>query len=523
MGGVLSSLVGAVKTGQTVIKALRQLSTEFNGILERGRAPPPLPVPNPTTAYWQEQPPFPELIDIRSENLPDTADVVIIGSGITGVAIARSILHEDRRQGRSRRVVVCEARTVCSGATGRNGGHIKASPYEVFGRFRKTLGPERAAALARFQLRHLETFVDLCKAEGIDVAECREVETVDFFLDDESYKSAVEEVNEVNIWVPEFKISRWTAEEAQEKFHANSQVKGAIAYKAGALWPYRLITAVWNTLLDEFPDSVFIETSTAVNEIQTDGSSDYPYILTTSRGQIRTKHVVHATNGYTSRLVPGLQGKATGLLVHMTSQSPGENFPDLNGQRSWSIIYSNGFDYITQRPTVDGMPGKVMLGGGFFLSPKHGTEMIGAYDDSKTDALTNAHNLGIMATVFEPNWGVPIDKEPSMVWSGVMGASADLRPLVGKLDPELTGRKVKTKKIDHGEWISAYFTGDGMVWAWLSGTALGIMISGSENEDLPDSPGRPAGKLADWFPSDLLPTVKRVKAMDLTNLAEEFS
>lgn len=189
-------------------------------------------------------------------------------------------------------------------------------------------------------------------------------------------------------------------------------------------------------------------------------------------------------------------------------------------------MYSNGFDYITQRPTVDGVPGKVMLGGGFFLSPKHGAEMIGAYDDSKTDALTNAHNLGIMATVFEPNWGVPIDKEPSMVWSGVIGVSADLRPLVGRLDPELTRRKVKTTKKgaeDHGEWISAYFAGDGMVWAWLSGTALGVMVSGSEEEDLPASPGRPAGKLADWFPPDLLPTVKRVKGMDLADLAEEFS
>lgn len=219
MGGVLSSLVGALKTGHTLIKAIRSLSTEFNEMLDRANAPASLPVPNPTTAYWQEQPPFPKLVDIRSETLPDTADVVIIGSGIAGVAIARTILHEDRRKGRSRRVVVCEARTLCSGATGRNGGHIKASPYEVFGRFRKTLGPERAAALARFQLRHLETFVELCKAEGIDVAECREVETVDFFLDDKSYESALEEVNEVNNWVPEFKISRWTAKEAQEVRH----------------------------------------------------------------------------------------------------------------------------------------------------------------------------------------------------------------------------------------------------------------------------------------------------------------
>lgn len=303
-----------------------------------------------------------------------------------------------------------------------------------------------------------------------------------------------------------------------------------MSYKAGALWPYRLITAIWKNLLDEFPKSLSIETSTVVEEIQISPSPSFPYTISTNRGQIQAKHVVHATNGYTSRLIPGLRGKATGMLVQMTSQSPGVNFPDLNGQRSWSIIYSSGFDYITQRPTVDGVPGKVMLGGGFTQSPKQGMDMIGIYDDSKMDSLTNAHNLGIMSTIFEPNWGPPVDQEPSTVWSGVMGISADLRPLVGKLDPKLTGRKVKTingsntqkEANDHGEWIAAFFTGDGMVWAWLSGTALGLMITGSEDETLPPAPGQPGGKLGDWFPPELLPTVKRVKAMDIADLADEF-
>jgi len=215
MGGVISSLQGAIKTGKAVIKVLRDLSTEYSELLNRTCAIPSLPVPNPTTAYWQENPPFPDVVDIRSEKLPENADVVIIGSGITGAAIARTILHEDRRAGKTRRVVVCEARTLCSGATGRNGGHIKASPHEMFGRFRKRMGPERAAALTRFQLRHLETFVGLCEAEGIDVAECREVETVDLCLDDESYQNMIKDVEEINQWVPEFPVSTWTAEEAR--------------------------------------------------------------------------------------------------------------------------------------------------------------------------------------------------------------------------------------------------------------------------------------------------------------------
>jgi glycine/D-amino acid oxidase-like deaminating enzyme len=48
--------------------------------------------------------------------LPRHVDVLIIGSGITGVSCARTLL---RKGPPSLRVLVLEARDVCSGATGR--------------------------------------------------------------------------------------------------------------------------------------------------------------------------------------------------------------------------------------------------------------------------------------------------------------------------------------------------------------------------------------------------------------------
>ncbi|KAK3939247.1 FAD dependent oxidoreductase-domain-containing protein [Diplogelasinospora grovesii] len=540
MGGILSSLASAFKGLKTVIAVLRGLSADYNDLLNRANAPPGLPVSDPTVAYWQEDPPYPELVDIHSPELPECADVVIIGSGITGAAIARTILHESRRQGIKRRVVVCEARTLCSGATGRNGGHIKASPHEVFGRLRKRMEPERAAALVRFQLRHLEALLGLCKDEGIDIAECREVETVDLFVDQKHYEQAIKEVEDLRKWVPEFDMSVWSGTEAQKKFGVNNQIKGAISYKAGALWPYRFVTSIWKQLLDEFPESLSIETSTPVTAVSTGGTMESPYIVSTRRHGVWTRHVVHATNAFASHLVPGLRGKTAGMLAHMSAQSPGNKFPDLNGQRSWSIMYaSSGFDYITQRPTVDGVPGNLMLGGGFMQSAKQGVDFIGVYDDSKEDALTNAHNLGVMPTIFGPsNWGYQRgdgDLEADKTWSGVIAIAADFVPLVGRLDARLTGRKINPKTYrslkggekdmvqdEPGEWIAAAFVGDGMVWAWLSGSALGIMLSGSENDDLAPAPGRPSGRLKDWFPEELLPTYERVKKMQLSDLAGEI-
>lgn len=76
-----------------------------------------LPVTNPTTSYWQD-PPDAEVADFRSaEGVPEVADTVIIGSGITGVSVAWGLLDSGEKE----KLVMLEARQAVSGATGRNG------------------------------------------------------------------------------------------------------------------------------------------------------------------------------------------------------------------------------------------------------------------------------------------------------------------------------------------------------------------------------------------------------------------
>lgn len=91
---------------------------------ERAQIPVSLPRENPTVSYWQDPPSY--LADARTTaDLPEKADIVIIGSGITGAAIAWNLLGSDAeaKDGDSipPSVVMLEARTACSGATGRNG------------------------------------------------------------------------------------------------------------------------------------------------------------------------------------------------------------------------------------------------------------------------------------------------------------------------------------------------------------------------------------------------------------------
>ncbi|KAK6212652.1 hypothetical protein LQW54_005073 [Pestalotiopsis sp. IQ-011] len=526
MGAVHSKL----KTLTLAIKALLMVNKQFQEVLERVKQPPGLPVPNPSPSYWLEDPPHPELVETQSPELPGRADIVIIGTGITGAAVARSVLQAGAAQAGKprRRVVVLEARTLCSGATGRNGGHIKSSPQELFARLKGSLGPERAAAVTRFQLAHVKVLTELCRAKGWDAAECREVETVDLFLNAEDRDHVFEQVRDLREWVPELEIETYDAAAAQKKFDVNNFIVGAISYTAGALWPYKFVSSVWRDLLNRFGESLSIETRTAVTDIRVGAAGRPAYKVETSRGTIECDHVVHATNGFATQFVPGLRGKATSLLAHMSAQRPGKQFPDYDGSRSWSVIYGkSSFDYITQRPTVGGVPGDIMLGGGFDRSRDQGLSVVGRYDDSSDaiDALTVNHIGNIFPTVFSPHWGD--DQEGGRIkkyWAGIVALTGDFLPFVGRLDPKLTQRRPRTAKssdgVEAGEWIAAGFCGDGMVWAWLSGTALGAMITGNDDEKVPATPGRPGGMVKDWFPHELQPTLKRVQKADVANMMD---
>jgi glycine/D-amino acid oxidase-like deaminating enzyme len=316
-----------------------------------------------------------------------------------------------------------------------------------------------------------------------------------------------------------------------QKFGVNELVAGAISYKAGALWPYRLVTGIWKKLLDEFPDLLSIETETPATAISVDSTPDfedepsiYPYSVTTPRGTIRARHVVHATNAYATSLLPGLVGKMAGAVAHMTAQQPGAAFPGRDGTRSWSLFFGrDSFDYVTQRPPApDGSPGELMVGGGFFQSPDQGLDLTCVYGDDRLDALTAAHLQGVMPTFFAPRWGEEgKGGRVKNAWSGVIGISADFVPFVGRLDRRVTQRSLPDEMgdADAGEWISAAYTGDGMVWAWLCGTALGVMIAGKADADLPAEPGRPAGKLSSWFEPELLATPERIRRIDIADLA----
>lgn len=317
----------------------------------------------------------------------------------------------------------------------------------------------------------------------------------------------------------------------------NKLVKGAMTYTAGAIWPYAFVSLVWKELLYKYKYFLFLQTNTPVLAIETtQDNPNYAYGVITLQGTILCNHVVHATNAFAPELVPGLRGKLTGLLGTTTAQRPGVKFPDRNGKRSWSVIYGQHSDNAVQRPSVAGRPGDLLVSGGFSRSLGEGASSVGVWDDSQLDPLPVAHLGGILSTIFDSKfWGSGANgRSGSMkAWTGIIGVTGDMLPLVGRLGSRLTGRKPdlpphKRSSADRGivrpgEWISAGYCGDGMVWAWMCGTALGVMLSGTELDNVVGEVGRPDGPLESWFPApDLAPSAKRLKNARLENLADRF-
>lgn len=226
MGGIISIITNLVSSITQGFQILVAVNTQHNALLQRIASTPGLPVENPTKPYWLDDAPFPELNEIVP-NIPREADVIIIGSGITGAAAAKSILE---LKGPDTKVLVLEAREISSGATGRNGGHIKTPVYQDFAHYSKTLGSEELARdVVRFELKHLPTLREF--EDKFPLAEIREAETVDFFFHQKEFDDAKRELGKLNKWLPEVDIKVWDAKDAVEKVYNTRLLRSSAGSK----------------------------------------------------------------------------------------------------------------------------------------------------------------------------------------------------------------------------------------------------------------------------------------------------
>lgn len=169
---------------------------------------PGFPVENATPSFWQD-PPL-AFANRQSEHLPAESDVVIIGSGITGISTALHLSRIDP----SLKIVMLEARAAISGATGRNGGHIKTVPFADYGSLKSGSGRESAIKITKFRLAHLDTLIKEAELLGKagEVGLVRRVEALCGVYDPGAWEVSKKQLED---WLEDFpeERSNWTAHE----------------------------------------------------------------------------------------------------------------------------------------------------------------------------------------------------------------------------------------------------------------------------------------------------------------------
>jgi glycine/D-amino acid oxidase-like deaminating enzyme len=489
--------------GAHQIMASPDMRTSF---ISKLSSDPGLPHENPTVSAWQT-PPHPELASIQSPSLPAETDTVIIGSGITGCSVASTLLERELNS----TVTILEARTICSGATGRNGGHVKSAAVSDYAFWEPKIGKAAAKKIIAFTFQCSDALFEAAASlpeTAQEAAEMRKVESITVLTDPglvEEGRASLKMFEEDN---PEWK-GKYRFVEKDEATTAYGLPGAAAAYigPAGAAWPYRLVTAVYTKLLSDFPSRFKMEANTPVLSVSgREASSTHKYSVATTRGRILANRVIYCTNGHAAHLLPGLRGKLFPVRGHMTVQSPKyKALLDNPRNQSWGIIHSPGLDYMTQNVKT----GELFLGGGLFQSEQGGLVDVGSSDDSELSKMATSHLINVLPAIFgDHNDAEKEELELKANWSGIMGFTSDGSPIVGRLPPSVTEHREGGKAAAGGEWIAAGFNGYGMVNAWLAGRAVAQMALGDD--------------VGEWLPENYVCSESRLAQMKAQDFAEAW-
>ncbi len=441
------------------------MSTSPDGIYEPGVIDPGIPLPNPTQPFWLSEPS--RISKLQSPWL-ETADVVIVGSGMTAASLTRSLYA--RRP--ALKIVLVEARELCSGATGRNGGHVKVmSPGVWFDRVRQ-YGRVEAIKVMQFEHGHLDAVVSCAKDYGVQ-CDLRLLEGLDCYHDEYTMSRAVRALEEMRKDTPEL-AARYTLYTSRSDLRARNCAEkcvGAIGMPSASMWPYKFVTALLEQFVDE--KGLTIQTGTTVSSVEDDQDSEVAVVKTT-RGHIRARHVVHATNAWMSHLIHELRPFVSPVRANVQHQVPQPLGVQVNNT-FWLRYAEKDYDYMIQRPD------------GAFIMGRANTGRRATSDDTKKDLLPHTHLQMVVPKMFD--FGTN-KMQVTHAWSGCVAFTQDGNPFVGHMP--FPGRS--------HQWVCGAYQGIGMVRAFRSAQMLAHMVLG---EEIPPE-----------FPRSMLVTEQRVEGLE---------
>ena len=269
--------------------------------------------------YWWDAAP---LADAEVDTLPSEVDVVVVGSGFTGLSAALELA----RGGRD--VAVLEASRLGQGASTRNNGALVPYLYLKLDTLMKHFGESRGVAIAMTAVQSLEYFLDFLEAEGID---CDLKAHERYFL--ALAPSHLDGLNKLIDLYPQHGIDIGWESLPSAKLVDETGLDGyagaVVARRALAIHPGICHAALLERVRQA--GATLIEGTEVLGVNRRDNSV---FRVETNRGPIDAAEVVVATNGYTgpafplgsptSDLAQGVQGS----LGDPPPGSAGRNLPD---------------------------------------------------------------------------------------------------------------------------------------------------------------------------------------------------
>lgn len=414
----------------------------------------------------------------------ETVDVVVIGSGFSGASFVYHYTNGEN----SSKVVMLEARAVCSGATARNGGHMAPNLLPING---------SAAALkrARFERRNLDAVKALINDNGIETAlPNQSTEGSGWLL----YRSAKEFENAKRrlghaVGADREGLKIYNSTEALHRTGLPAPLSGAIAHPSFPINTYEL--SAW-LLTQALAKGLLLYSDTPVTEVTKTDEGMYNVI--TPKGVVRTAKVVFATNAYTNYFVEDnnnsentLSGMRTQVYPvrgqvsahELISTDREDNSPISGTNLNWEDEYCVQLEQDDE--TTASKKRYLVYGGCRRYGPE---QQVGPNfeDDNGIDSDVSSTLGDFFKSRVLPNGRAAPSTKKVKEWTGIMGFTKDGNPLVGQLKPN-------GNATNNGLYVLAGFGGHGVPRIFLSAQAL-VERYFSDNEQ-----GWP-----EWFPDEYI-------------------
>ena len=346
--------------------------------------------------WWWEAAPRPAS---TRATMPAKVDVVIVGSGYTGLSAALVLA----RAGRS--VLICERETAGWGASSRNQGHIGASFKRGLAKLTRALGASNAERLFREGFAAVEHCKQLVADEAIDchiehrgrfVAACSQAHYDALAAETELRKRRAGLDADM---VSKADVSKHIG---SERFHGGALLHREAALH-GALFHRGLLARVREA-------GVVVSDNTQVTGIVGNRAG---FEVRTAGGVVSARDVIVATNGYTGSLTPWLQRRVVPVNSFGIATEP------LEPARLNRVLPG-------RRPCID----TLNLAHGFRIAPDDNRLIFGTRPPTGRGNLATAagHLRNEMLSVFPDLHDVRITHG----WTGFTGFPFELLPHVGK-------------------------------------------------------------------------------------------